>query len=113
MSDKNKQTPIANKRPLASTGPEAAQPHTEPPGLKPGEAPKPFVQQRTEEEAPEIYGQARDRQGDAVDTVEGEENKSPLHPIDKNKSPEDWQLNKPHDQPDVVEDKKEHDAVEE
>lgn len=80
---------------------------------QPGAAPKPFVQKRAEQEEPEAYDQRRDSKGEAVDSAEGEENKSPLHPVDRNKSPEDWQQNAPPDQPDVVEDKKEHDAVEE
>lgn len=80
---------------------------------KPGAGPKSFVQKRAEEEEPEAYDQLRDTQGEAVDSTEGEENKSPLNPIDRNKSPEDWQANVQSDQPDVVEDKKEHDDVEE
>lgn len=39
-----------------------------------------------------------------------EENKSPLRPIDANRTPEEW-ANLQHNQPDVVEDKRDYDAV--
>ncbi len=77
-----------------------------------GRGPQSGTQNPHSETAQENYGdnESTNTSNMADDTGE---TKSPLDPIDRNKSPEDWQQNRQYHQQGMVEDKKEADPVSE